>query len=468
MSASTRPFLELEEELTFFVRAAEVRLFNIVTSSDDRAAVLAQVQIAEGNAYNRSPFAILEDADSDGEDGWFSRAERLRAIHEERRAGLAEEGGALPELPPCGPFDDGLDRFSFTAAQILSAHAHCPPLSGAVAVLAPTQMADARRFEAGVRRLLETPGLDALRLIVIDADAPSVEGVLRDLGEERGMQATCRVDPAELRREQERRIARIAAASPSAPLEVQLGFAGPNVTPPPRPGKEAPQTVPPAAGQALGPAAALAGPLGAEVRRLVYAGAHALQSGRGEEALRFQQAAATHCYDAGLEREGCLMELTLAAYLVQLELRHEAREVYTRAGARAERIDPALAARAYLGLGAAWLLDRNTQDAANAYARAADLAEAAGEPLVTLEALRLAGQVALDAGASDAAIATWRRAVALAEGVPATQVAVSSAPTIARALAALLDRRGLHDSAVSLLQQADRFEAAAHDPGPSE
>jgi hypothetical protein len=468
MSASTRPFLELEEELTFFVRATEVRLLSIVTSPDDRAAVLAQVQVAEGNAYNRSPFAVLEDAVAEGEDGWFARAERLRALHDERRAGMANGGGALPELPPCGPFDDGRERFARTAVQCVEAHGRCPPLTGLVVVLAPTQMADARRFENAIRRLLELPVLEAVRFVVIDVDASSVDGLVRDLGDERGMQTQCRVDPAELRREQERRIARIAAASPSAPLEVQLGFAGPNVTPPPRPGKEAPQAVPPATGQALGPAAALAGPLGAEVRRLVYAGAHALQSGRGDEALRFQQAAATHCYDAGLEREGCLMELTLAAYLVQLELRHEAREVYTRAGARAERIDPALAARAYLGLGATWLLDRNTQDAASAYARAADLAEAAGEPLVTLEALRLAGQVALDAGATDAAIGTWRRAVALAEGVPATQVAVSSAPTIARALAALLDRRGLHDSAASLLQQADRFEAAANDPGPSE
>jgi hypothetical protein len=62
----------------------------------------------------------------------------------------------------------------------------------------------------------------------------------------------------------------------------------------------------------------------------------------------------------------------------------------------------------------------------------------------------------------------WQRALGIAEGIPPESIAVSSAAATARALAAACERRGLREQARSLLAQADRFEAATNDPGPSE
>src|SRR5437868_1393844 len=99
MGAQAKPFLKLNEDLTFFVRATEVRLLNIITSDADREMVIAQLAVTEGNAFNRSPFFILEDGHEQGADGWAARAERARVIHEERR-GATKDELRLPALPP--------------------------------------------------------------------------------------------------------------------------------------------------------------------------------------------------------------------------------------------------------------------------------------------------------------------------------------------------------------------------------
>ncbi len=226
--------------------------------------------------------------------------------------------------------------------------------------------------------------------------------------------------------------------------------------------------LPPELLAALGPAAALAGPAGDEVRRHVYGAAHAIQTGHGDAAIREQRAATERCFALGLDREGTILELVLAAYHLQIEQRKQAQEVYTRAATRAERLDKALAARAYLGLGAALAVDKEPRDSAAAYARAGELARDANEPLVAMESYRLAGQVALESGSTKVAMTMWQRALGIAEGVPPEAVAASSAATTARALAAVCERNGLHEPARSLLEQADRFERTTADPGPSE
>ena len=469
MGAQTKPFLKLSEEITYFVRATEVRLLNVVTSIEDREVVVAQLGLAEGHGFNRSPFFTLEDATTADSDGWAGRAERMRALYEERREPMMKEGVALPALPRLSHADQSGATFGRACAHVLDAVSKSAPLlQGLVVVLAPTEMAAGVAFEQVLREIIAIPSLEALRFIVLDLDTSSVSSLVQELGEERGMETTCTVDREALRQEQQRRIARAAAAPAGAPLQAQMGFAAPNVAPPPRPGKPAGTELPKELAALLGPSAALSGEAGAEVRRNVYAAAHALQTKRGDEAVRHQRAAADTCFALGLEREGSILELVLAAYLLQLQQAKAAREVYARVGRRAEALDGALAARAYLGLGAALAVERDAQESAKAYARAGELAEAGAEPLLAIEAYRLSGQVAFEATATQLAMSMWQRALGIAEGIPPESVAVSSAAATARALAAACERRGLREQARSLLAQADRFEAATADPGPSE
>jgi hypothetical protein len=468
MGAQTKPFLKLSEDLTFFVRATEVRLLNIVTSTEDREILLAQLTVAEGHAFNRSPFFTLEDAHEVVNEGWASRAERMRVIHGERREALAGDGIQLPPLPPLAHADNPRVTFGRECAQIAAAHEKTESLRGLVVILAPARMERPEVFEQALRELLAMPSLEPVRLIVVDLETSSVAGLAQELGEERAIETTCIVDREALREEQKRRIARAASAPIGAPLQAQIGFAAPQVVPPPRVGRPAAPSLPPELATALGASAALAGEAGAEVRRDVYAAAHAMQTGRGDDAIRHQRAAADRCLGLGLGREGCILELVLAAYHVQLQRPLIARDVYARAAARAEAFDKGLAARAFLGLGAALAVEREARESTLAYARAGELAQEAKETLIALEAFRLAGQVALEATSTNLAMSMWQRALAVAEGLPSEAIAASSAATTARALAAACERRGLHAQARSLLGQADRFELGEPDPGPSE
>ena len=469
MGAQTKPFLKLAEEITYFVRATEVRVLNVVTSIEDREVVVAQLGLAEGHGYNHSPFFTIEDAHSAESDGWAGRAERMRSLYEERREGMAKEGISLPALPRPSHAEQPGGTFGRVCAHILDAVTKATPLlQGLVVVLAPTEMARATAFEQVLRDIIAIPALEALRFIVTDLDTSSVPSLVKEHGEERARDTTCLEDRDAVRAEQQRRIARAAAAPVDAPLQAQMGFAAPDVAPPPRPGKPTGTALPKELAALLGPSAALYGEAGAEVRRNVYAAANALQTKRGDDAVRHQRAAADTCFALGLEREGSILELVLAAYLLQLQQAKAAREVYARVGKRAEASDGALAARAYLGLGAALAVEREAEATTTAYARAGELAQAGGEPLLAIEAYRLAGQVAFEATATQLAMSMWQRALGIAEGIPPESIAVSSAAATARALAAACERRGLREQARSLLAQADRFEAATNDPGPSE
>src|SRR5882672_1836997 len=100
MSASSQSFLALQEEISWFMECPEIRLLHITTSGADRAVVLQQVALAEGDPRNHGPFFVLEDAHTKDEPGWEVRAERMRVIHEARREAMAKEGYALGALPP--------------------------------------------------------------------------------------------------------------------------------------------------------------------------------------------------------------------------------------------------------------------------------------------------------------------------------------------------------------------------------
>ena len=81
MGASTKPFLALQEDLSWFIRCPELRVLHVATGGDERSTVLQQVALSEGHPSNRSPFFVLEDAYTRSDDGWSVRAERMRVIH---------------------------------------------------------------------------------------------------------------------------------------------------------------------------------------------------------------------------------------------------------------------------------------------------------------------------------------------------------------------------------------------------
>jgi tetratricopeptide (TPR) repeat protein len=200
------------------------------------------------------------------------------------------------------------------------------------------------------------------------------------------------------------------------------------------------------------------------MRRLriqVLAASQAAQGQRFPEAVRLQADARDICVSAGLLREAVVMELVLGSYALHGGAAEVALSVFDQARARAAGgglVD--LAAQALIARGGALLLQRQRADAALAYVDAGNIAAGlSSSPILAIEAFRLAGTVLLSMRNEEQAVAAWQRAVRLAEAAPGDQVAGSSAPAAARALAEVCRRHDLVAQADSLIAQADAWEA---------
>ncbi len=426
--------------------------------------------LTEGHGHNKSPFFVLEDAHTKDEDGWLARAERVGVIHEARREAMATEGYQLAPIPALVHGGNGLASMAWKLEQGLNAQQSVPELDGLVVVLAPTVLEQPESFANDVLTLVRTPSLTRVRYIVVEVGNALTEPLASALGNAAQF-SDCIIDPMVYRREQTETLAAAAAAPVGASPEVSMGGAGPKqVIAPPRHGKPPRDAVPSPEqkdllAKELGPAVALLGPGGALLRQRIAGAALALQQQRFAAAIELQTAACKQCLEAGLLRFACILEVTLAAYLLHAGEPARARTAFETAAARAETnglFD--VAAQALLGLGAVLIIQKDPERSTATYARAGELAQKAQEPLLAIEAYRTAGQVALRARAEAAAVAAWKRALTIADGAPPDVLAHSSASTVARALAKVMEGNGSFAAAQSLVAQAEDYERAAQVP----
>jgi hypothetical protein len=464
---SHRVFAALADDLTWFIKCPEIRVLHVATSGTERPVVVHQLMLTEGHGHNRSPFFVLEDAHTKDDDGWMARAERVAVIHGARREAMAKEGYALRPIPPLAHGGAPLPAFAWQLEQCLDAQRDVPEVDGLVVVLAPAVLERPTAFAESVLSLVQGPSLARVRFIVVEVGDEVAVPVSSKLGDA-AMCVACRVDPAHHRREQSEALAASAAAPLGASPEVSAGRAGPkDVIAPPRHGKPPRDAaVSPEAqellSKELGPAVALLGASGARLRHRLSAAALALQERRFGEAIALQSEACKQCLEAGLSRLGCVLEITLATYLFHAGDVSRSRSAFETAASRAEAFAFAdVTAQALLGLAAVLVVARDVEGATRQYVRAGELAETAGLPLLAIEAYRTAGQIALQARAEEAAVIAWRRALAVAEVTPPEPRGQSSAPTVARALAKVMEDRGSFASASSLLAQAEEWERSA-------
>jgi hypothetical protein len=476
MSAETtgpshRVFADLAEDLTWFIKCPEIRLLHIATTGTERPVVVHQLALTEGHGHNKSPFFILEDAHTKDEQGWMARAERIAVIHDARRTAMASEGYRLPPIPALVHGAEPLAAMAWQLQQCLEAQHGIPELDGLMVVLAPTVLEQPQAFADSVLALVRAPALSNVRYVVIemgDALAKPFSDALADAA----MTSECAVDPAAYRQEMSDALAASAAAPVGASPEVAAGGAGPkDVIAPPRFGKpprDAAFTPEQEATLAkeLGPAVALLGASGALLRQRVAGAALAMQERRFAAAIALQSEAATQCLQAGLVQFACILEVALAAYFLHAEDRARSRATFESAAQRAEAAGLFdVAAQALLGLAAVLVIHGDLEGSTARYARAGELAQKGEMPILAIEAYRTAGQVALRAHAEGPAVIAWKRALTIAEGAPPEALAHSSAPTVARALAKVMQSRGSFDAAQSLLDQADEYERSASPPG---
>ncbi|WP_394834566.1 hypothetical protein LVJ94_49535 [Pendulispora rubella] len=464
MGASSEPFMALQEDLSWFMECPEIRLMHIATGGEERAVVLHQVALAEGDARNRSPFFALEDAHTRDDPGWTVRAERMRVIHEARREAMAKEGYALGPLPPLTYDAQEIVTFGRQIQQCLYVHSMVPELGGLVLVLAPGVLEAPNDFAVALLELLRVQAFAQVRIVVIELGHTLADPLMRPLGEA-GLSATCLVDKDARRREYAAQLAAMAQAPAAASAEVQSGFAGPkDVCAPPRHGKpprdaELPPEVAQALAEAAGPMAGLAGAAGRVLKQRIVGAAFAMQEQRYPDAIRLQTEACTQCIELGLVNIACVLEVSLAVYIFQAGARARAITAFESAAERARVAQlPDLESQALMGLANVHMLEGRLTEAAHHYARAGEAAERGNIPPLAIEGYRMAGQLALQSGGESAAVAAWQRALRIAAIHPPEMAAASSAPLVARSLAKVYRDHGSFPIAQSLLDQADAYE----------
>ena len=458
---SHRVYSALADDVTWFFRTPELRFFHVATAATERPVALQQLALSEGHAFNHSPFFVLEDAHLSIDPGWVARAERMGAIHAERRKLLAAEGMDLSTLPSLvhGPSD--IATFVDQLLQCLKAQRDVSALRGIVVLLAPAILEDSEAFVASLLALGAQKALADVRWIVLELGDSVAKGLSRGRPDA-VLLARCEVDPLVYRREHLAAMAS-AANAPAGASSAQLsGGAGPKgvVAPCQRETAARGAIAPALLEKEMGAGHALAGAPGLALRHDILAAAVAMQEGDARRAVKLQTSAVRAC--ATLPRLACLLELTLATYLLQSGDTGSAHTTFQMVATRSEEkglLD--LASLAFAAWGASLAVSgsrSDTRDAIARYLRAGELAQRASEPILAVESYRMAGQLAARMGDENSAISAWKRGLAAASAAPPETAALSSGPLVARTLAKILLSNGSVAAANSLLDQADDME----------
>lgn len=442
MLAYSQPLLELQAQVSRFLRDRSLRLLHVVTDADLHDAAVDLVAGQELRLDNRSPFVVLLESHAKGDPGWDRRTYTARKQHERRRAEMAENGEALGVLPPV-PSAKGLGGFGEQLGQLLLVRPE--DTEGLVVVLAPAYVEAGDAWQQALGVLLSLPALAAVRFVVVDRGRSTISGLVT---QHEGRALTCR---CQVQGESPKAVLASALNEDLLRVSGPIGARPKGVIPPRRPGDPPAVAPDPGAVQQL------------EVSRNVLLASVAMDEGRVSDAIAHQRQARDASFNAERIEQGVMLELILGGYLSAARAGDEAEQSYQRAAATAEGaglLDKA--AVAHLALGSSRLTRRDRPGALVAYAWASTLAERAGQGALALQACQLTGNVARELRMDAQAIAFWAKALEIAERDPKT-APLTGAGLVALELARLCRERGQHQHVAQLLAKAEQL--AGLDPG---
>jgi tetratricopeptide (TPR) repeat protein len=454
MESVARALRPLQEEANWFVRATEVKLLRVHTTTALRNTVLSIVMGYEAHADNKSLFFRLDDPYDGPSNGWPARIVRLYEQFVKKAEGLAEAGTSLPPLAePRGQSAADFGGLLHAVAQSLRA-----PLAGVVVAISPVRVGNNAQYVLELGSLIRSPVLQLVRWIAVEPDERATDSLVAELGSN-ALSCDCVVDDEAEARDLEA----MGAAKPGeevvprATLTWRPPGAGPPIEAPLRKGGSPPADDETLRAAGLNPAFINGG--AEALKRLTLGGALALKKGRHGDAVGLQARAAELCGQMGMFPEQVINLIVLGGYLLAGSARNQARDVYQRAGEIAvANGHHNQAAQADLALGMLEASEQRPQQAITHYTRAAQAAEAAKNPALAIECWRIAGQLALDQGAEGPATQYWQRALQLAQPLEAKTAKATGAAEVARALAAVCRKRGLIPQAESLERQGFEFE----------
>jgi tetratricopeptide (TPR) repeat protein len=473
MQAISTALNGLMEQGSWFARAKDARLMVVRASSNIRKAALRLLAGLEFHADNRSAWVVLADPYAPNDPGWQVRANRLLAHWEDRRKAFLEQEGLQMPTAAMPESAAALPRTDHRSTAVLPMWLACEavlgairsPLEGLVLVVAPAAVGDVGQMLAELAALVNDPALNGCRWVWV-LDAGESEASLGEKIAAPNIYCECVPDADRLAED----LAAMAKADPT-----NIGRAGPRgVVPPQRT-----DDPPPISAEDKVAAMAAAGVNAAylqrapELQQLLFGAAIAMQDGKGPEALRLQRGARDLAATLQLHDIAILCQVALSSYLSGLgDQKAALAELHAAITAAREHGLVQMQAQAHLAAGLLLAVAGRVTDAANQYVACARCAKTAGEPVLAIEALRMAGQVCLAARDTEQARTHFVAAIEMAQATDAQTVKGSTASEAARSLAKICADQGLAARADSLFAQADAMElgedagvAAAADAG---
>jgi hypothetical protein len=410
MDHLTQPLENLQARAGQFLAAPEARVLHVIADEELAEPALALLRALEWHAENARAFFELTVPFSSKAPGWAERTEALREAYAAQIAAYDQRAITLPPLAPLEPRLPPLQAFALTVAAVTrSFTAPGMETEGIILLFAPGRCPEGPALAQQLGEL--AAALAPVRWIWLDdlwpGDAPSAEIAAR-LGPA-ARQVPCRIDRAAQKQESDALVASLLAAAAGGGVP---GVARPPVAPPPHP-SDPPLPAEP------GPAAVPPGFLPA-----LLEGVQALRASKPEDALPCLRRARDACQAAGDVAGAVDMEVMIASVASEVAARKGTpREpILTALENAARRADEARllpqAAKTSLILGCLARLARDGERAGRAFMRAAAAAGQARIPLLQFHALRLAGEVALEANLRGRVQTLWQQALDTAAALP--------------------------------------------------
>jgi len=393
-----------------FVQAPTARVLAVTADGGIRDAAIETLAQIEWHPANRYQVSILAgDASTSGE-WWQSAANQLRETQSTlSRAYVTSTATMLRPWPD----DSSLDRVEPITTFVRAVASTLTWLRSVengpeslLLIVAPNPIGDLESLANGAAMLIGTPALEAVRWVYL-GERPFISAL-------RARVESCQIASCDARVDQARQNAEIEAILASIARGGRSGCASPAAVPPPHPSEPA-----------ISPVSKPAPGLSPKARESLVEGVRAIRRGDVLAAIRHQRTTCDVCLTEGQIALAIEMELLLATYAIQACFTtgapvEPAVHLLQRVATRASSAQLHLAvAKANYVLGTLASATNDHYLAGQSFRRSATAADAAGSPVLKIEALRAAGERLLVLGSKKRAAAVFGEAAATAmAGLP--------------------------------------------------
>lgn len=442
------------ESFRDFRENLDARILHVITQPEQAGNIIKALRIEEWQPDNRCPFLIFNTAYTDKEPPFEEMCTVLQEHHRLLKKGMSDQNIDIPDLNVALSGKEDPD-FAF-ALYIQDFHNSIRGhFDGLLVCWLPTDIVDKRGWQKSVIKLLSLPFDPAIRFVIADEDRKALEKEFRK-SPEILVTTDFHVDDRETLDYFKKLMGTDGSSANAVPPSVPgapLGAARPDVPPPPRkvgvrqPTEDEIKT----AIEASGSEPALTPRESDRLRRLVFDAAVASGENRPEDAIRLQQMACDICHEAGVKLEEVLMIMVLATYYQQSNQRIRAVEEYRRSESLALDMEAyAQVTQIRMSLAYLYLMHKVYDLAAVEYEKAAESAQKIADPIMRIEALRMAGTCYLQIKDRDRAERCWRKAVESGQMAEPDQIKLSTFMDVASSLIELLRKMRMKEQARSV------------------